>query len=82
MREDAGERMIDRSIERGRGRLLDRPYIFGIARRGMRRKARRESIRAKRGALLYGGIGKFRCVTKEGKSKRGAGAVEGYRRQA
>lgn len=57
-REDEGERMIDRSREGDC--LLDHPYI--------RDREERNAQKGSAWELLYGGIGKFRCETKKGKS--------------
>lgn len=62
-RKDEGKRMIDRS--RGGDGLVDRPYSGSrggerTERLGLRASARKEKP-------LYGGIGKFRCKTKEGR---------------
>lgn len=50
------------------------PSVFGIARRGARGERLGLRASARKEELLHGGIGKFRCETKEGKGGRGSGS--------
>lgn len=71
----AKRRKNDRSIEEGW--LPAGPSAFEGSRGGERKERLGSRASARKEKLLHGGIGKFRCTTKEGK-----GEVEGYRRRA